>query len=378
MKKKKILFTTFDLNIGGIEKCLVNLVNNLDKNKYDITIYLQVKEGDYLKNINDNVKVLGYNLSYIKGKKINNKLVKIIVNLFKFIKILITNYHKYDVSIYYGTGYVPSSILSLTSSKYSIGWMHTNILTYMENYIPYKNQNITTEQKAKKFINKIFFRKYKKNIFVSNDALCAYLKVYPQDKEKSEYIYNLIDYENIINKCKEKISEKHTKYTFLNVGRQTEFDIRLTRIINATKILVDEGYDFKVLLVGEGKDTNYYKDLVKDNKLTKYIEFLGKKNNPYPYFKISDVFILSSEFEGLPTTLLESLTLNLPIITTNVSDSKTLIDKKYGIVVDKSDKGIYLGMKEYLDNKIIINDSFNSKKYNENIISKLERVINND
>ena len=66
--KKKILFTAFNLDFGGVEKCLVNLVNRLDKNKYDIKILLQVKEGVFLKDVNNNIKVEGYNLSKIKNK----------------------------------------------------------------------------------------------------------------------------------------------------------------------------------------------------------------------------------------------------------------------------------------------------------------------
>ena len=288
-----------------------------------------------------------------------------------------TNYKKYDTSICYAPGYIPSSILALTSSKHTISWMHTNILTYMDNYKPYNNKKISNIKKAKKFINRMYFRRYKKNIFVSQDALCSYLSIYPQDKNKSLCIYNLIDYDTIINKSKEQIKDKHTKYTFLNVGRHTEFDKRLSRIINATKLLINEGYDFKVLLVGDGGDTNNYKKMVRDYKLTKYIEFLGRKNNPYPYFKLADTYVLSSEFEGLPTTLLEALTLNIPIITTDVSDSKIFIDKKYGMVVDKSDKGIYNGMKYALDNNIKTS-KFNTKEYNKDIINKIESVINND
>ena len=376
--KKKILFTTFNLGIGGIEKCLVNLVNNLDKDKYDITIFLQVKEGEYLKDVDKHIKVIGYDLSHFKGKKINNKIIKLVVNIFKYIKILISNYHKYDVSIYYGTGYVPSSILALAASKNTIGWMHTNILTYMSNYEPYKNKNISDINKAKKYMKKILFRKYKRNIFVSEDALLAYLKVYPNDKEKCNYIYNLIDYKSILEKSKDNVKETKKKYTFLNVGRHTEFDKRISRIINATEKLAKDGYDFEVILIGDGPNHNNYKNLVKDKKLTKYIRFLGKKTNPYPYFKIADSFVLASEFEGLPTTLLEALTLNLPICTTNVSDAKKLIDKKYGIVTEKTDEALYKGMKELIKNNIKFNNKFDPKKYNNEIINKLESVIDND
>ena len=373
--KKKLLFTAFNLDVGGVEKCLVDLVNNLDKTKYDITVYLQVKEGIFLNDLKDHVIVKGYNLSYINNKKINNKFIKMIVNIYKYIKIIIKSFHKYDVSICYAPGYIPSSILALTASKNRIAWMHTNILTFMENYKPYKNLNLTTKEKAKRFLKRTYFRKYNRKIFVSKDALNAYLSIYPQDSDTSYYIYNLIDYKRIVNLSSEKLKIKHNKYTFLNVGRHTEFDKRLSRIISAAEKLKEKKYDFIIYFVGDGQDTKKYETVVKKKNLTRYIKFLGKKSNPYPYFKISDVFVMSSKFEGLPTTLMESLVLKLPVITTDVSDAKELIDKKYGVVVDNDDESIFFAMenaiKEGIKTKV-----FNPVKYNDEIIKKIEGVFN--
>lgn len=372
--KKKILFTAFNLDTGGVEKCLVNLANNLDKKKYDITIYLQVKEGAFLKDVKDDIKVLGYDFY-----KIKNKLIKKTCNIIKFIKILINNYHKYDYSVCYAPGYIPSSILALVSSKKNAAWMHTNIITYMQNYKSYLNKNLSIEKKCKKFINRMFFRKYKNNIFVSEDAERAYLKIYPQDKAKTKVIYNLLDYQEIIKKSKEKIDIKKSNiYTFVNIGRQTEFDKRLSRIITASYKLKQENYKFQVLLIGSGSDTNKYKEMVKEKKLEKIVKFIDNQNNPYPYFKLADTFVLSSAFEGLPTTIMESLVLNIPIISTDVSDVRTLVDKKYGIVVNNNDADIYMAMKSQLENPISINKVFDSEKYFYNNIKKVERLLDNE
>ena len=72
-----------------------------------------------------------------------------------------------------------------------------------------------------------------------------------------------------------------------------------------------------------------------------------------------------------------SLPLNVPVIITDVSDARNLVDNKYGIVVEKSDNGIYDGMKKALNNKLKTT-KFDPIKYNQNIIKKLESVINND
>ena len=59
--KKKILFTCFSLRVGGITSALINLLNNIDYQKYDVTLLLQVREGEFLKNLNPNVKLEDYN-----------------------------------------------------------------------------------------------------------------------------------------------------------------------------------------------------------------------------------------------------------------------------------------------------------------------------
>lgn len=372
--KKQILFTAFNLDTGGVEKCLVNLVNSLDKSKYDITIYLQVKEGIFLNDVATNVKVFGYN--FYKHK---NKILKKILNISKYIIILVKNFRKFDYSICYAPGYIPSSILSLLASKNNASWMHTNLLTYMENYKPYINKKITNKQKVKKFINRMFFRNFKKNIFVSKDAMQAYLSVYPQDKYKCSVIYNLLFSNEIIEKSKEKISlNKSDVFTFVNIGRQTEFDKRLSRIINASEKLKKEKYTFNVLLIGKGTDTKKYKKIVKQKNLEDIITFIDNQKNPYPYFKLGDTFVLSSAFEGLPTTILESLVLNIPIISTNVSDVKEIVDNKYGIVVENNDEDIYIAMKRVLKNPIKIKKEFNIQKYNNSNLKKVERLLDNE
>ncbi len=104
------------------------------------------------------------------------------------------------------------------------------------------------------------------------------------------------------------------------------------------------------------------------------IEFLGSKKNPYPYLKNSDAFIMSSEFEGYPVVFVESQILGKPIITTDVSDSKKDIDGKYGLVIEKSDKGVYNGMKKFLDEGYK-SEKFDPEKYDREILNKLKNIM---
>lgn len=369
--KKKVLFTTYDLNIGGVESCLVNLVNNFDYSKYDVTILLQDKKGDLLNNVNKEVHVVDYNLSRMKFT-----LLRKCINMFKIIYTKLKYYRKFDCAISYGTGYKVSSEVALLASKNSVAYMHTNIIKFMENSDQVKG-NMSATKKVDIFLKRCKFRKFKKNIFISASAMKAYLSLYPEDTNKVVLCHNYIDYDKIIKNSKIKVDDMYdTKgITFINVSRHTEYDKRLSRIINACDKLKEDGYKFKMVMIGDGADHELYLDMVKEKKLDDCVIFYGKKSNPFPYIKNADAFVMSSEFEGFPTTFGEAMTLNVALITTDVSDAKELIKNKYGIVVDNNDDAIYEGMKEFLDKGFKVENKFSPKKYNEESMNKLYQVI---
>ena len=166
------------------------------------------------------------------------------------------------------------------------------------------------------------------------------------------------------------------KFQSFNVGRHDEKQKKISRILDATEKLNKNGFKFKVLLVGKGTNTKDYEEIIKEKKLNNVI-LLGAKKNPYPYFKISDSFLLSSQLEGYPVVFVESEILGLPIITTNVSDSKKDIDGIFGQVVENSEKGVYRGMKNFLE-KGLKTEKFDSEKFNQNIIEQIKQIIDTE
>ena len=163
---------------------------------------------------------------------------------------------------------------------------------------------------------------------------------------------------------------------FLNVSRHEEESKKITRLILAAEKLKQDNEKFKIILIGDGKDNNLYKNIVQEKELTENVIFLGYKQNPYPYFKIADAFILTSEFEGYPVVFNEAKILDLPIVTTDVSDAKMDIDDKFGIVTEKNVNSIYEAMKKIINESYYIKDRFNAQRFNNEIINKLEILIN--
>ena len=359
--KKNILFTAYTLDVGGIETALVTLLNELSK-KYHITLVLEKKQGVFIDQINDKINIIEYSPNQDK-----NILKRKTINLLKRIKFIKKHKNKYDFAASFATYSIMGAFCARMASKNNALWAHAKYSKIYEN----KNE-------MRKFFKTLKYKKFSNIIFVSKEGAEDFKNVFP-DKAKDVLVCNnLIDYEKILNESNKTINynKKKDTFTFINISRHEENQKRLSRIIEASKILRNEEINFKVLMIGNGPDNNKYKKMVRENRLEDYIEFLGELKNPYPYLKIGDALIMTSEYEGYPVVFVESMVLGIPIITTNISDSKEEIDNKYGIVVNKSTpEEIANGMKKMIAYKDKYKTKFDAKQYNNVIINKLESII---
>lgn len=380
---KKILFSAYSLDVGGIETALLTLLKYLVKD-YDITLVLEKKQGVFLEDLPKDIKVITFTPSSIKFSPIRK-----VVNFFKQLSFKLKYKNKFDFSADFATYSMPASFVARNASKNNAIWIHNNYMNFYDNDI----------QQYRKFFKSLKIQEFKKIVFVSNLDKKVFIAQFPELTKLTTVCNNLIDYERIyklanekipdedlkkifgedypnnkLNKSSKKEAEKETKVPiFINVGRHDEKQKQISRILDATKKLNKNGFKFKVLLVGKGTNTKDYEQVIKEKKLDNII-MLGAKKNPYPYFKISDCFLLSSQFEGYPVVFVESEILGLPIVTTDVSDSKKDIDGKFGQVVDNSAKGVYRGMKNFLE-KGIKTEKFDPEKFNEEIIEKVKKIM---
>ena len=391
---KKILFSAYSLDVGGIETALVTLLKYL-VNDYDITLVLEKKQGVFLEDLPKEIKVITYTPSSLKFK-----LIRKVINFVKQLSFKLKYKNKFDFSADFATYSMPASFVARTASKNNAIWIHNNYMNFYDNDI---NQ-------YRKFFKSLKVQEFKKIVFVSNLDKKVFIAQFPELTKSTYVCNNLIDYKKIqkladekipnedlkkifgedypninLNKISKKDAEKQSKKEinaetkvpiFLNVGRHDEKQKKISRILDATEKLNKNGFKFKVLLVGKGTNTKDYEEIIKEKKLNNVI-LLGAKKNPYPYFKISDSFLLSSQFEGYPVVFVESEILGLPIITTNVSDSKKDIDGIFGQVVENSEKGVYRGMKNFLE-KGLKTERFDSEKFNQNIIEQIKQIIDTE
>lgn len=359
---KDILLAAKNLEIGGIEKSLITLINYFVENGYNVTLVLEEKKGALLKQLNPNVKVDEY-----KPFKRGLTPIRKMMNFIKQTNFKLRFKNKFDFSISYATYSKPNSFVARVASKNSVLWCHADYLAQFNGDI----------KKVKDFFEDINYDEFSKIVFVSKKGKETFKQIFPEQKN----VYccnNFIDCNKMYELSKQKIKIRYNQEitTFLNVSRHDEKQKKLSRIIKAAYLLKKENYKFRIIFVGEGKDTHKYRYLVENYNLGKNIIFQGSQENPYPYYKISDCVILSSDYEGYPVVFLESFLFNKPIITTDVSDFLD-IQAGRGIVTSKSTKGIYRAMKEYLNKGFRVEKRFDAKVYNLNIEKQLKKILKN-
>ena len=168
--KKKILIASYNLDFGGIETSLINLLKNMDLEKYDVTLVLEGIKGAFLKDVPSDIKIKEYKVSNNK-----NVLVRKFVNLLKRIKWMLLNYKRYYASICYATYSGPCGFIARTASRNRILFIHSN---YYQAY----NKD---ENKIRVFFDNRKIEKYNHIVFVSNESKKDLCKIYPHRKEIS-------------------------------------------------------------------------------------------------------------------------------------------------------------------------------------------------
>lgn len=334
---KKVLFLIRDLGHGGAEKVLVNLVNHMDRDKFDITLMTLFDEGVNNQFLSPHIK---YKSCFKKSFPGNSHILKLFsaALLHKhFIK------DTYDIEIAYLEG--PSArVISGCQNKDTklISWIHCTQKNKNDLSIGFRNF-----KEAKKL-----YKRFNKIIFVSESTEETFKVLIPDIN--SQVIYNTNDSEKIINESNEDVDIMLNKLTvnIISTGRLIPvkgFD----RQIRIHAKLIDDGYPVHTYILGEGSDS--YKSeltkLINDNNISDSFTFLGYQTNPYKYVAKADLFVCSSHSEGFSTAATEALIVGTPVCTVEVSGMKEMLgeNNEYGIVTENNEDALYHGIKSLLD-----------------------------
>lgn len=365
---KKIVFGITSLGIGGAERVLVDIVNKL-QNEYDITIFTLYGNGEFEKQLSDNVKIIRlYDNSYDEMSNFKKKIIPIYI--LKSGKTIYKKYikGKFDIEIAFLEGPI-TRIFQYGKDTKKIVWVHNDISKVFGN-------NLKAKMKLK--LDKKIYCKYDKIVFVSNDNKIAFNKAYniKNIEAKEEVIYNYIDKSRIVEKSKLKVEEEDIDKkvpAIVTVARLVE-QKAIDRLIRVHKKLIDEGLNHKIYVIGDGPEKEKLEKQINDLRLEDTFKLMGKKENPYPYIKEADYFALLSKFEGYGMVIDEAKILNKNIIITDTAAKEAVNGYTKKIILDNNEDAIFEGLKHVLQKEITFEE--NEMEYdNEFLIDGIKQIF---
>ena len=315
--KKHILFLSGGLKIGGVERILVEYLNNIDKEKYDVTLFLMSDFGEKAVLKQEVSKEI--NIRYIKScelikkKKENQQKKKNVLYKLKYLRFLkkekIDSYKsfkknldeipKVDVIIDFDRSFVKYTEYMKNTPK--VIWIHASI-SELEKY-----KAIDIKEFGR------YLSKYDKIIAICNEMAEEIKYLYPFLSDNLTILYNPFDFDRIIKKSLDKTELTSAEEEMINedyivaVSRIEKTQKDIPTLIRAYKLLKENGFKEKLYIVGDGEDKLEIEKMINEMGLEKHIHLLGAKKNPFVWIKNAKLFVNSSKFDGLPTVLIEAM-----------------------------------------------------------------------
>lgn len=335
----KILFLIENITEGGAEKVLRTLVNNMNQSKFEITVQT-LEQADAER----------YLVSGIRHKAINHcktawgkKLFHYWVRLCAELKWLYPLYIKddYDIEVAYLECGPTKFLAGSTNQKAKkVAWLHCDL----------SKRGMASPEKAKSW-----YDRYDSVVCVSETVKRSFHKVIGSSTDAC-ILYNVNDEADILHKANVFEVDKPESVTFLTVGRLSH-EKGNDRLLDACKMLKDEGHEFSLWLVGDGTERDTLMKQASDLGLDGQVSFLGFQKNPYPYMKSADVIVTPSRYEGFSTVVTEAMILGKAVVTTPCSGMDELLgDNEFGLITEDSVEGIYQGMKRMLEDSELRED----------------------
>lgn len=392
--KKKLLFIMGGLESGGGEKSLINLLQLIDYNIYDIDLVLFKERGVLLEEVPKEVKILSdlkelhfmyddslknaFSIKYIKLSLIH--IIGTIISKIKsksgfhkgqyrwehYYKSVIPKLDKfYDVAISYLEGESMLYLVDKVEAKRKLAWVHTD----------YSKINSDTN------LDLNYFNKIDKIVSISDVCVDVLKKMFPSVSEKIIYLPNLTSSKSINVKAEQfyprEFSRESNAIKLLSIGRLIKlkgFDIAL----EAAKILKEKGIKFKWYVIGDGILHEELEKYRKELNLEDFV-FLGIRKNPYPYLKNADIVIQPSRYEGKSMVLDEAKILKKPIVVTNYDTVYDQIKENEGIIVDINAEALSIGIEKMIYEKEKYIEYLNQNDYgNQDEILKYYEIFDKD
>lgn len=344
---KKLLFITWSISYGyGTEKSLADVLNRIDKTKYDIHILPLFKNAEssiFDKSITVLDALIDYTEKNFDEQKALNKYYRLLANPLLFNKRISQHYDCIIACNHNAPSYFASYIKGGAKVLWIRGDMRElDYKQYNENTSQYKQVKQEYDMQAN--VLKCF-----DSIVVISDVVERTLAELFGITENVVKISNSVDSEKAIRLSNSKAKDLPDKALFTTLGR-LDYNKNQMLLLKAAKEVKKQRDDFMIYLLGEGEERPKLEKYIKKNHLEENVRILGFVENPYPYIKNSTATVLTSRSEGFSLVLVESVILNTPIISTDVGVAKELIEKYHcGNLIQSDEKELASVLLRYLN-----------------------------
>lgn len=362
---KKLLFVMMHLKMGGAERSLVNLLNEIDYKEYSVDLLLIKREGELISQLPKNVNIIEtpYELRSLFSNRIE-KIRGIKYFVIRGCSILYSEIYgkikpgdncavrwngfyekaipmlgkEYDAAVSYLAGPSMFFVANKVKAKKKIVFIHND----------YSASGATIGKDT----DLPYFKKFDMIPTISEQCKDSLVKEFPEMKDKFVVIPNITSTQLIEAKSEEFIPEeyKERKNILCSIGRlnnQKRFDMA----VQAAALLKANDVLFSWFVIGEGEERKKLQEMIAQGHLEDSFYLLGIRDNPYPYIKNSDIVVQTSRYEGKSMVLDEAKILAKPIIATDYTTVRDQLSDDEGMVVEMTPYGIADGIQKMLESK---------------------------
>lgn len=380
--KEKILFINGHLNTGGVEKSLLDILQHIDYNKYDVDLLLLEELGDYASELPKNVRV---NLRSLKNTYVTAirsllqcihkrdwfcfrmRLIFILMKFFgqeriRLARKLLTGNRYYDCVIGFRSGICTQIAAFAVDADRRITWWHHGEI------------NVTHDSyfEAVDLCDKI--------AVVSNACRSMLTSEFPSFTAKMVIIPNMVDIDAIKNKAAAYMPYQKHVLNIVTVGRLSP-EKHIENAIYAAKLLKESGIAFFWHLIGSGNAKTDLFKTAKEAGVTDCFIFEGNQPNPYPYLKHADLFVHPSYVESQGLVVLEAMALGVPcVVTRSLGPCEFIVDGVNGVLTEQSPESLAEKVLDILTDRVLYerikaNTRCPEQFAPENVMQKIELIL---
>ena len=360
--KKKLLFVINTLGRGGAEAALLALLNRPEMAAYDVSLYVLLGQGELISRLPENVRLLNSRfddsdvLSSGGKKRLARRLTAMLLRrgaVLRCMPEILKNaramkragrvqpdkllWHaiavgapapgkEYDLAIAFIEGGAAHYVAERVRARRKAGFIHVDLV--QAGYTPQ--------------IDRRCYDTFSRIFCVSEDVLASYLTMYPEHRDKTEILYNVLDTERILRMAEEPggFPDDFDGVRLLTIGRLVA-QKALEVSVEALSLLKAKGIRARWTVLGEGEERPRLEALIREHGLSEDFLLPGVTDNPYPYLKQTDIYLHCSRFEGRSVALAEAMCLGCAVIATDCSGNRGQVtDGVDGLLVPLSAKAI--------------------------------------